>query len=317
MVHSKKRGVHGRQRHWGEWAPSVRNRSRQPPTCDHQSKVSQDSKIRPMNGRSYYKWILSLVANVDKGVDITYTKGHSLETTLEAIPHFFMDGYMLFSSRDGWIESNIPSYIDARLVELSAAALSIGHKQRMMTKPYDLTTPPQPPYIRSTSAFSATVQLYARSGQFPTKNIVFECGSSFDAWCPFGCEHTGDPHHLFAECKVYDEWREETRNILVTRTRTIVEGSDLDGYEYRKGLIEGYEAAELFLNVTSPIWPFQFTQFYLGLVPPLDRWINVQTLPGEVARRRLKTAIANEWHLHSIRLAGRIWGDYKRRGCFA
>ncbi len=102
-----------------------------------------------MNGRSYYCWLLDLVKQFKTRID--YTPGHSNEITVEAklnneadfyastsqkfakslpvapIPTFYMNDFTFHSKSDGWIESNIPFYIDALMTKRSANELGIGH----------------------------------------------------------------------------------------------------------------------------------------------------------------------------------------------
>ena len=104
---------------------------------DSQTSVSQVPRLRYMNGRSYYWWILSLVNR--RHVTINYTAGHSGGSSLEArmndeadflatssqklvsklsqspIPTFFMNDYTLYSERDGWIESKTMHFIEILL----------------------------------------------------------------------------------------------------------------------------------------------------------------------------------------------------------
>ena len=56
------------------------------------------------------------------------------------------------------------------------------------------------------------------------------------------------------------------------------------------------------------IWPRDASRYYLGTMPAV-------TLPDPVTsgQRRMLTRAIKAWHLASIRLAGRIWGQYKRK----
>ncbi|KAJ7314774.1 hypothetical protein DFH08DRAFT_1040952 [Mycena albidolilacea] len=49
---------------------------------DIQNHISQDSRLRGMNGRSYYRWILTLVR--EGRVNMMYTRGHSAELSIPA-----------------------------------------------------------------------------------------------------------------------------------------------------------------------------------------------------------------------------------------
>ena len=90
---------------------------------DSQTNISQVPHLHYMNGRSYYHWILSLIDHSQ--VAVTYTAGHSDQSTLEArmngeadllattsqkvyaellyapIPSFFMNDFTIYSETDG------------------------------------------------------------------------------------------------------------------------------------------------------------------------------------------------------------------------
>jgi hypothetical protein len=95
---------------------------------DSRTAVEQQTRLRGMNGRAYYRWILALTNT--NPLKIVYTPGHSTEVSEPArmnfeadhyaslaqrylndipvapIPTFFMDDFTFFSNDDGWIESN-------------------------------------------------------------------------------------------------------------------------------------------------------------------------------------------------------------------
>ncbi|KAJ7865069.1 hypothetical protein B0H13DRAFT_2353269 [Mycena leptocephala] len=90
---------------------------------DIQTRVSQGSRLRGMNGRSYYHWILALAR--ERRVNMLYTRGHSAELSLPSqlnreadhyasgsqrfpelvpiapTPTFTMDAYTLYTKADG------------------------------------------------------------------------------------------------------------------------------------------------------------------------------------------------------------------------
>ena len=108
-----------------------------------------------MNGRSYYQWLLNLIDRLDAQVE--YIQGHLTEATLKAgpnnkadfyattsqnflqdlpqmlIPTFFMNSFTFHSVSDGWIESNILSYVDALLAQYCADELGTRSTFRMST----------------------------------------------------------------------------------------------------------------------------------------------------------------------------------------
>ena len=93
-----------------------------------------------MNGRSYYRWIIDLAKR--STLEIKYTPGQSDDDTLETRmndeadylatssqkiykelpecppPTFYMNDFTFHNPTDGWIESNIPHYVDLVLRKL-------------------------------------------------------------------------------------------------------------------------------------------------------------------------------------------------------
>jgi hypothetical protein len=298
---------------------------------DSRTSVSQVPRLRYMNGRSYYRWILSLVSR--RRVAINYTAGHSGGSSLEAkmndeadflatssqkfvselsqspIPSFFMNDYTLHSELDGWIESNTMHFIEILLARKSASTLGIGHDLRMSTWAHDPGPPPDFPYTKAVSAHSAAVQLYARSGQLATEDVLYRRGKRKDDLCSFGCEVTGNMHHIFVNCMQYSRWRDDANRELVERTELKLTNMKIEG-AVRDGLLA--TAKSLFSDSTA-VWPLHHSLFYLGQIPNLDLLISREAGIGEMEYRRLRAHISSDWHTASIRLAGRIFGDYQRK----
>jgi hypothetical protein len=127
---------------------------------------------------------------------VKYTPGHSTSTVLEAwmneeadhyssssqcianklpifpSPTFFMNECTFFREGDGFIESNISHFVDTYCAIFKAKDLAIGHGYRMGMSGFDETSPPTYPYLKAVSAHSAAVQLYARSGQLATVDLL-------------------------------------------------------------------------------------------------------------------------------------------------
>ena len=299
---------------------------------DSQSSISQVSRLRNMNGRSYYRWILSLVDRVD--VSVKYTPAHTDGDTLEAtmnrdadfyassshevkhvipqspLPTFHMNDYTFYRDEDGWIESNIGDFIDVTMAREISTKLGCGNKYRMSTWAHEQSALPDFPYIRAASAHSAAVQLYARSGQLPTADVLMERGKLLSDKCRLGCDDIEDMHHIFVDCRIYKGWRDEARMSVVDWTK-----EKLDAVEIEEAVKDSLLTAAKLLFIDDPlVWPLQKTLFYLGQLPKIDPLINRSGAElGEVFRRRLKSHIVNFWHTTCIRLAGRIFGDFQRR----
>ncbi|KAJ6521364.1 hypothetical protein DFH09DRAFT_1331237 [Mycena vulgaris] len=156
--------------------------------------VDQQARLHGMTRRSYYRLILRLVAN--NPLKIVYTPGHSSEVSVPArmnfeadhyassvqrhlhevftmpLPTFFMDEFTFHTHDDGWIESNIRTYVNQSQVTAVSIQLAACHYQRMALHLYDDKSPPKYSYTHAYSAYSAVVQLYTCSGQLPSADIL-------------------------------------------------------------------------------------------------------------------------------------------------
>ncbi|KAJ4499753.1 hypothetical protein C8R41DRAFT_729585, partial [Lentinula lateritia] len=133
------------------------------------------------------------------------------------IPTFHMDEFTPYSSSHGWTESNLRVYTETVMLEKSLHELR--NNVRMAKWLYEPRPPSEFPYTRAYSAYSAAIQLYARSGQLAVADTLFSRGKIDEPYCRFGCRALEDPHHLFVECKRYTEWRVETSKEIENRTQ--------------------------------------------------------------------------------------------------
>ncbi|KAK0219083.1 hypothetical protein IW262DRAFT_1437057 [Armillaria fumosa] len=150
---------------------------------------------------------------------------------------------------------------------------------------YDQRPPPAFLYTHTVSAYSAAVQLYARSGQLATASGLYQKRLLAHEWCCLGCQAIESPHHVFVECPVFKNFRVEASK----------------------------EILKSFLSDCNTIWPLTDTQFYLGHVPPLDRYLQRSSFNSTVMRDRVLRNVHSAWHLVAVRLTGRIYGDFLRR----
>jgi len=220
-----------------------------------------------------------------------------------------MNDFTFHSASDGWIESNVPSYVDALMARRCANELGIGPTLRMPTWAHDKHSPPDFPYTRAFSAHSAAVQLYARSGQLATADLLFTRGKLSDNRCRLGCDDVESMRHIFVNCATYQQWRHEAQEQLVHKTMLKLETMKIEG-AVKANLIS---AAKSLFTDDPTTWPLHLTMYYLGQIPDLDAFIPPNHGLNGITLMRLKTHIASDWHTSSIRLAGRIFGDYQRR----
>jgi len=69
--------------------------------------------------------------------------------------------------------------------------------------------------------------------------------------------------------------------------------------------------AESFYSHEKDIWPLRDSQYYLGLVPKLQKWIQEEGL-NCLATEHLIHGIYCDWHNMGVRLTSRIFGELQR-----
>ncbi|KAJ7710942.1 hypothetical protein B0H17DRAFT_903016, partial [Mycena rosella] len=221
----------------------------------------QQTRLRSMNRRSYYRWILRLAT--DNSLKIIYTPGHSSEVSIPArmnfeadhyassaqhhrsetftapIPTFFMDDYTFYTRDDGWIESNIRTYVKkAQILEASKY----------------MKAPPEYCNMMAYSACSAIVQHYARSGQLPTADVLYSRQKLSDARCRMRCEDIEDQHHIFIQCPCYDEMRTKAADELFRCTNSKLAELGIEEVDR----VDLLTAAKSFFSDNESIWPLHY-----------------------------------------------------------
>ncbi|GBE80307.1 hypothetical protein SCP_0300220 [Sparassis crispa] len=215
-----------------------------------------------------------------------------------------MDDYVLFSSSDGYIESDPSTYLSHALVAAVVDDRSFTPLRTLALPFYNDLPPPDYPYTRASSAYSALVQLYARCGQLDTAYTRFARFGDSSLWCQFGCYALETPHHLFVECPMFAPLRENARRDVITESSKLLLGA-----ETTPSLMEDILLVARSLFIDSDVWPLYTSHYFLGILPPTP----TQGAPATSTHRRLCVRLMQTWHTIGIRLAGRIWGEYKRR----
>ena len=297
---------------------------------DSRTVVNQANRLRSMNGRSYYRWILDLVSR--KFATVTYTKAHTDAISIPAllnreadhlasssqkfastipiapIPTFFMNPYTFHREPDGWIESNIRYFVDHFLAKMTADSLALLPKHRMSTWLYDSSPPPPWIYVKASSAYTALVQLYARSGQLPTADGMYQEKVSPSSLCLFGCLLTKNPHHIFINCPRFTGMR---NNELASVYATVKARLD-DAAVAPLHQMPILNLAKSIFSDSEIVWPLRSTFFFLGQIPKIQPLLSPLSLVGSLNRARLIHNIAADLHLSSVRLASRIFGDLQK-----
>jgi hypothetical protein len=115
-------------------------------------------------------------------------------------------------------------------------------------------------------------------------------------------------HHVFVDCDHFTDWWSDARDELVTQTEQKLEEVGIVNTD--RWLILN-AAKSLFVD-DAAVWPLKISQYYLGRIPSIQTYVTSGMLPDMVKRRKLTSHLASDWHMCSIRLAGRIFGSIQR-----
>lgn len=214
------------------------------------------------------------------------------------LPTFAMDDYMPFSTRHGFIESNILSFISSLYHSTFSASLDTLHVPTFLSL-YSTIPSPAYPYLKALSAFSAALQLYLRSGQLDCALTLANRRFPADSqpWCRFGCSALEDARHIFVVCPYLATVRHDHQTDVSLWTADLLLETPLT-----QTIKHRVQALADSLFEDSLLWPASHTYYYLGLTPPLP------TTGLSTLQLRLFHRIGQEWHTRSIRLAARLWG---------
>ncbi|KAI6003724.1 hypothetical protein EDD15DRAFT_2219738 [Pisolithus albus] len=300
--------------------------------------------------RYLYRWLLDITSPSSTQFQLQFTPAHTpvtstdtyandiadhLASTAQAysrpppvpVPTFAFDSFFLYTTHTGLIESASSPVI----LHLFTRSISSSPRFRpttlLLPSLYEPLPPPPYRYTKASSAFSAVVQLYARSSQLDTAATRFERHHTSTPYCHFGCLSLETTHHLFVSCHHFQFLRDEYTHRVCQRTEALLceaettccaredcsHGARSSWPTERARLFDDTRrdlrriAAGLFVDDAS-VWPQSLSHFYLGSVPAISTLLSARHFP------RLVRKVANLWHEECILLAGRIWGEYKRAG---
>lgn len=282
-----------------------------------------------VNARAYYRWLMELIL-ANPSISVTHTRAHTDSKSIESqlngiadhfaveahrhpayapiapIPTFYMNPYTAWTPTAGYIESNISDFVINTLVAETCREFKFDTHFHMPSYRFPSFSPPSYPYERAVSAYSATVQLYIRSGQLATRARLKARGLCASSACRFGCMALEDEHHIFVECPRFDRFRSGAVTDILRGTVSLLDGVP----EPERAVLK--MAARTFFRSDSMAWPGDGqSRYWTGLLPPLHRlWPSSSLPPGQ--RERLMTSLHRSWHTVCIRLTGRIWGDVQR-----
>ncbi|KAF5382028.1 hypothetical protein D9615_004393 [Tricholomella constricta] len=244
---------------------------------------------------------LSLPARLNRAADHVASHGHSLYNPPPnfPIPTFHLPPVCVYAPGRGFFEGNLAQHLQRAQAEAFNASNAVWSNRLTSTTLYDPTPPPTFLYQRTPYAYAAIVQLYARSAQLDSGDLLASrLDTGYLPWCRFGCDVLESPHHLFVYCYRFNHLRQTSTTDLLSTVETAI---GVSVSPHAKCLLLGL-TSHLFLD--SHHWPMGLTQFYLGFSPSISHI----PMPHTVHVR-----ITNLWHTASIHLAGRIWAQARQK----
>jgi len=215
---------------------------------------------------------------------------------------FFMDPYVAYHPTHGYIESGVSQFLNDQLASTSLPAYPPRLISRLL---YDNHAPPSHPYTHALSAYSAAIQLYARSDQLDSASTLSKrMPVTNQPWCRFGCPVFETTHHIFTVCPRFSCLREGATQKLVSTVSTALGAfqTSPDDHPQLMSVV-----SNLFHN--DNVWPMGHSFYYYGVIPVLRLGSgSVDLEHRRLAHRRLLHRLANDCHTAAIYLASRIWG---------
>ncbi|KAG6846884.1 hypothetical protein H0H93_011302, partial [Arthromyces matolae] len=290
---------------FSDYLPLVRwiSQRRKPPSAFHTWMANiLDRRTAPMSVKHVkaHTSINSVPSNMNRAADHFASNAHNLCLPLFPIPTFHMAPHCFFSASHGFIEGDISQYVQTIPSLRHIREYGVLNNELILPGLYDPTPPPTFPYDRSPYAYSTIIQLYARCAQLDTRASTFSrLENGFSPWCRFGCSEFETPYHIFSACPHFLPIRESYTSSLLSSIRTVIPDSISPDIHQR------------ILDITSSLfydssyWPAFLTRYYLGFAPSLYH------LPIPLS---LVRSLSSIFHSMSIKLAGRIWADVRRKG---
>ncbi|KAF5370395.1 hypothetical protein D9758_006983 [Tetrapyrgos nigripes] len=280
---------------------------------------------------SLYRWLYSLLISLPNSPTISHVRAHTSQLDIPSqanalvdrhaslaqqlstpppyapLPTFAMADYVLYHSSFGYIESGIPEVLKSLYRQVVVDPLSFSPAARMMRSLYDPHPPPSHPYLRASSAYSASIQLYLRSGQLPTRQITAPRLHEKSSLCRFGCCTVESPHHLFVQCTHFNRIRAHYTARALESLQTHAQSMGIPRHWH-----ENLHRVANVLFYDHSLWPLSSSRYYFGLLPEIQPHIPLVPSWSTLARERFITRLSNSWHYLAIQLAARIWGYVQR-----
>ncbi|KIK69396.1 hypothetical protein GYMLUDRAFT_53808 [Collybiopsis luxurians FD-317 M1] len=318
------------------------------------SRLINDASISPLLPYSWsslpacslFRWIMNVIGHCNHSPSITYTAAHTGSSNIPSIANHFadiiasksqsspipppsipiptflgMDSFTLYSHSHSYIESSVSAYIHSSLVFYKDTDLFLCPTltlARPLHAPHPL---PDHPYICSSFAYSALVQLYLRSFQLDTKELRFLRFGDCHPWCSFGCKALENEHHIFVICPTFASLRAQSMHDMMAEIDEILNNTSALSPTEKTAVSNVAHA----LLRDDDLWPRYHSAFYIGNLPPLPPYVSRTVGIGSLSHHEpvqwskmvdteeVRSRIYMMWHTSCIQLPGRILGSYRRQ----
>ncbi|KAL7277685.1 hypothetical protein ACG7TL_008617 [Trametes sanguinea] len=279
----------------------VNNRILRPPNALHPPSFTPASAL--------YNWLLDILSRSASSPTITYTPAHTNSSTTPALanayvdalassphahsfvspplsislPTFSLPDYALHSSRFGYVESGIYDTLASLFFTNLLSLESLRPNTTLFRDLYNAHPPPAHPYTRASSAYSAAVQLYARSRQLDTALTRYTRLGDISPFCRAGCDAVETAHHIFVECPAFESLRLRAKTEVLRDTSEQLRAAETTTIQ--TDVVLRFTSV-LFVD-DAAIWPQHMTAYYRGTMPPLPHSL----FPSDLTSGRLLTRV--------------------------
>ncbi|VDC03018.1 unnamed protein product [Peniophora sp. CBMAI 1063] len=226
---------------------------------DHQNSVRlisdfavptfEPRRLDDIQGRSLYHWLRTLRSSSPlshRPLQLQSVRAHTADTSSPSranaqadtyassshhlpfatpslpVPTLTMDTYMPYTPRDGYIEHALVPLITHFLAQIAARPRTFAPARSMSPALYDQHNHPAYPYTRAPNTFSAAVQLYARSSQLATADLLVTHFHDREPVCTYGCTTLpADAHHVFVDCSTFAPLRAQCTADICRETTSL------------------------------------------------------------------------------------------------
>lgn len=277
-----------------------------------------------VEGNSWYRWIFKLWKELEEdgmALDIHHVRAHvnaDEATTEEKLnqladdaarearttpslnhspwPTFEMEEYAPYQALDGsYIEMDLYQWVKSGCLIQRTKNIKIRYPSRFDLSCYERNVTDKEYYTKSMRDYSIRTQALTRGHALMTNartHAIFPDSETIGPLCPHCPNEAETDHHIFVTCHRYEMERADRINQL----QKYIDKHFPNG--------ERTQTLALRLFSDSDLWPGNYTQYYLGLVPRLE----LPDLPATANQRGSpRSTITKHIHSELIKATGYLW----------